>query len=119
MSDFCFVILYSDTYKKQRKEVKTIYQNKKTNGNFFILPNDIFNERMSPREFIVYSYLKRCCDSRQQCFPSLKTIAKNCCISSVTANTAIKNLEENGYIDIAHRYDGNGQLSNLHTLLKI
>ena len=88
-----------------------IYQNKKSNGNFFILPNNIFDEKMSPRDFIVYSYLKRCCDSRQQCFPSLKTIAKNCCISSVTANTAI--------IDIAHRYDGNGQLSNLYTVLKI
>ena len=48
-----------------------------------------------------------------------KNIAKNCCISPVTANTAIKNLSNNGYIDIAHRYDGNGQLSNLYTVLKI
>ncbi len=88
-------------------------------GNFFILPNDIFKEKMSPREFIVYSYLKRCADSRQQCFPSIKNIAENCSISYVTANTAIKNLSDNGYIDIAHRYDGNGQLSNLYTVLKI
>lgn len=79
-----------------------------TNGNFFILPNDIFNERMNPRDFIVYSYLKRCCDPKQQCFPSIKNIAENCSISSVTATTAIKNLSDNGYIDIAHRYDGNG-----------
>lgn len=96
-----------------------IYQNKNINGNFFILPNDIFKEKMNPRDFIVYSYLKRCADSRQQCFPSIKNIAENCCISSVTANTAIKNLSENGYIDIAHRNDGNGQLSNLYTVLKI
>lgn len=102
-----------------KKEVLTIYQNKKSNGNFFILPNDIFNERMNPRDFIVYSYLKRCCDSKQQCFPSIKNIAKNCCISSVTTTKAIKNLSDNGYIDIAHRYDGNGQLSNLYTVLKI
>lgn len=102
-----------------KKEVLSIYQNTKSNGNFFILPNDIFNERMNPRDFIVYSYLKRCCDSKQQCFPSIKNIAKNCCISSVTATTAIKNLSNNGYIDIAHRYDGNGQLSNLYTVLKI
>lgn len=102
-----------------KKEVLTIYQNKKSNGNFFILPNDIFNERMNPRDFIVYSYLKRCADSKQQCFPSIKNIAKNCCISSVTATTAIKNLSDNGYIDIAHRYDGKGQLSNLYTVLKI
>lgn len=102
-----------------RKEILIIYQNKKSNGNFFILPNDIFNERMNPRDFIVYSYLKRCCDSKQQCFPSIKNIAKNCNVSSVTANTAIKNLSNNGYIDIAHRYDGNSQLSNLYTVLKI
>lgn len=74
---------------------------------------------MNPRDFIVYSYLKRCADSRQQCFPSIKNIAQNCNISSVTANTAIKNLSDNGYIDITHRYDGNGQLSNLYTVLKI
>lgn len=48
-----------------------------------------------------------------------KNITKNCFISSVTANTAIKNLSDNGYIDITHRYDGNGQLSNLYTVLKI
>ena len=74
---------------------------------------------MSPRDFIVYSYLKRCSNSKQQCFRSIKNIAKNCNISSVTANTAIENLSANGYIDIAHRYDGNGQLSNLYTVLKI
>lgn len=74
---------------------------------------------MNPRDFIVYSYLKRCADSKQQCFPSIRTIAKNCNISSVTANTAIKNLSDNGYINIAHRYNDNGQLSNLYTVLKI
>ena len=93
---------------------------KKPSGNFFLLPNKIFAEKMKPREFIVYSYLKCCSDNEgHQCFPSLKTIAKNCNISAVTASAAIKSLEENGYIDITHRYDEDSYLSNLYTVLKI
>lgn len=93
---------------------------KKPSGNFFLLPNKIFAEKMKPREFIVYSYLKCCSDNKQhKCFPSLKTIAKNCNMSTVTASAAIKSLEENGYIDITHRYGEDNYLSNLYTVLKI
>ena len=93
---------------------------KKPSGNFFLLPNKIFAEKMKPREFIVYSYLKCCSDNKcHKCYPSLKTIAKNCNMSTVTASAAIRNLEENGYIDITHRYDKDSCLSNLYTVLKI
>ena len=93
---------------------------RKPSGNFFLLPNDIFAKKMKPREFIVYCYLKCCSDYKDhRCFPSLKTIAKNCNMSTVTASAAIKSLEEKGYINITHRYDENNYLSNLYTVLKI
>ena len=54
-----------------------------------------------------------------KCFPSLKTIGKACNLSPVTTKKATTVLEDVGLIDITHRYDGKGQLSNLYTILKI
>lgn len=46
-------------------------------SGFFLTPNNIFDEGLKPREFIVYSYLLRCGDAKRQSFPSRKNIAKN------------------------------------------
>ena len=98
-----------------------MYKNVDFNGNYFLLPNNIFKEKMKPREFIVYSYLKRCADQKYQCFPSRKNIAENCCISLPTVDIALKNLENSGYIMITHRRDCNNgnMLSHLYTVQKI
>ena len=47
----------------------------KAHGNFFSLPNDIFELSLSPGTFKVYCYL-RCCANRKtnQCYPSYETI---------------------------------------------
>ena len=76
---------------------------------------------MKPREFIVYSYLKRCADKKYQSFPSRKNIAENCCISIPTVDIALKNLEDMGLISITHRYDytNGNKLSHLYTVAKI
>ncbi|MBR1811791.1 MAG: helix-turn-helix domain-containing protein [Clostridia bacterium] len=60
--------------------------------------------------------MQRCSDKRGQCYPSRNTIARDCNISTVTVDAALKSLSDNGYIHIAHRYDSNGQSSNLYTV---
>ena len=51
---------------------------KNCSGQFFLLPNRIFDERLSPNEFIVYSFLVRAKDSEGQSFWSVPMIAKSC-----------------------------------------
>ena len=49
----------------------------KPHGNFFSLPNEIFELDLSPSAFKVYCYL-RCCANRKthQCYPSYNTISE-------------------------------------------
>lgn len=87
---------------------------------FFLTPNKIFDEGLKPREFIVYSYLLRCGDTKMQSFPSRKNIAEKCSISVPTVDIALKNLEDNGFISITHRNDptNGNHLSHLYTIEK-
>lgn len=89
-------------------------------GCFFLTPNNIFDEGLKQREFIVYSYLLRCGDARRQSFPSRKDIAKKCCMSIPTVDTALKSLEASGFISITHRNDpkNGNHLSHLFTVEK-
>ncbi len=53
------------------------------------------------------------------CFPSIKTIAKECGYSVSTVKRALKDLEEMGYVEKIERYDdrkNGGQTSNLYVL---
>lgn len=95
-------------------------QKKYYNSNFFLTPNNIFDEGLKPREFIVYSYLLRCGDARRQSFPSRKDIAKKCCMSMPTVDVALKSLEAKGFISVVHRNDPNNgnHLSHLFTVEK-
>lgn len=89
-------------------------------GNYFRIPNDIFEYGLSQREFIVYCYLSRCSNIKtRQCYPSLKTIAKSCKLSVTTIRKALNELENNGYINITQRFTANGQESNLYTVNNI
>lgn len=46
-------------------------------GNFFSLPNDIFELGLSASAFLVYCYLRRCADREtHQCYPSYETIGE-------------------------------------------
>ena len=93
----------------------------KKKGNFFLLPNDIFESDITAQEFFVLSYLVRCKDKQNQCWPSRATIAKNCkikCMSSL--DKYLQGLEDKGYISKTKRYsyDGKRQLSNIYTINK-
>ena len=62
---------------------------KKLQWSIFLLPNRIFDERLSPNEFIVYSFLVRAKDSAGQSFWSVPMIAKSC---SMCASTCRKSF---------------------------
>lgn len=87
--------------------------------NFITVPNKIFNYDIKAREAFVYLYLKKCAGISSTCFPSIKDISKNCHMSHATTIAAIQKLESEGLIEIRHRYDGENNLSNLYTILKI
>lgn len=66
---------------------------------------------------LVYIYLKKFTDSKNQCYPSVKTISKQSGISVNKVKITLKELEEKGIIVKVNRNrpDG-GKSSNLYTL---
>lgn len=91
-------------------------------GNYFTLPNQIFDQGLTASEFVVYSYLARCSDKSHRCFPSRRTIARQCNISVSTVDKALNGLIDKGLIDKTSRFDFSKeqqQLSNIYTLNKI
>ena len=92
---------------------------KNYSGQFFLLPNRIFDERLSPNEFIVYSFLVRAKDSAGQSFWSVPMIAKSCSMCASTCRKVLHSLESGGYITISKRFNGGEQQSNLYTVNKI
>lgn len=90
-------------------------------GNFFLLPNDIHDHDLSNKEFVILSYLVRCKDKNNQCWPSRATIGKKSKTKSlVTVDKCLKSLEQKGYIHKMYQYDhsGKGQLSNIYFINK-
>lgn len=91
-------------------------------SNYFILPNQIFDEDLTTSEFVVYSYLEKCSDKSHRCIPSRRTIARQCNISVSTVNKALNGLIDKGLIDKTSRFDFSKeqqQLSNIYTLKRI
>jgi len=71
---------------------------------------------------MVYSYLVKCSDKSNSCFPSRENIAKNCGIKTLrTVDLAIKELENKGLITKIKRknYDNNCYLSNVYMINEI
>lgn len=77
---------------------------KNCSGQYFLLPNRIFDERLSPNEFIVYSFLVRAKDSAGQSFWSVPMIAKSCSMCASTCRKVLHSLESGGYITISKRF---------------
>ena len=59
-------------------------------GGYYRMPHRIFQFKLSPIQFTVYSYLVSCTGQKEVCWPSYQTIAKACCISR---NTALRTIE--------------------------
>ncbi|MBR2134552.1 MAG: helix-turn-helix domain-containing protein [Eubacterium sp.] len=96
-------------------------QKKPPSGNFFIIPNCIFKERLKARDLAVYCYLMYCADRVTfDCYPARKTIADACGMSPPTVDEATKVLVDKGLINVSHRYDLNGnRTSHMYTINKI
>ena len=91
----------------------------KQKGNFFLLPNRIFDEGLTPMEFMVYGFLTSRGDAKGQSFYSVPNIAKACGMCENSSRKAIRSLSEKGLIDVSERYIDNARQSNLYTVLKL
>ena len=88
-------------------------------GNYFMLPNEIFNMDLSTGEIAVYAFLMRMEDRKTfQCYPSFETIGK--AIGMGSKNTVMKYvrlLEEKELIETEHtvveHHDGTLKNGNL------
>lgn len=89
------------------------------NGNYFTLPNKIFEEGLTPNEFVVYSFLTKAKDKKNQSYWSVPNIAHYCGICENSCRKAIKSLTDKGYVDVTKRYLDNAQQSNIYTVRKI
>ena len=68
-------------------------------GNFFSLPNELFQLGLDYGELAVYSFLKRCENRKtHQCWPSIRTIGKAVGMSENTVRKYLRQLEERGLI---------------------
>lgn len=68
-------------------------------GNFFSLPNEIFQLGLNAGELSVYCFLRRCENHRtHQCWPSCKTIGQAVRMSENTVRKYLRCLEERGLI---------------------
>ena len=68
-------------------------------GNFFSLPNEVFQLGLNAGELSVYSFLRRCENhGAHQCWPSIRTIGQAVRMSENTVRKYIRQLEERGLI---------------------
>lgn len=89
------------------------------NGNYFLLPNSIFEEGLTPNEFVVYSFLTRVKDKKNQNYWSVQNMADFCGICSATCRKTLYALQDKGYVNISKRFLDNAQQTNIYTVNKI
>lgn len=81
-------------------------------NGFVKVSNIIFKFNLSPKAIFVYIYISAHADSFASAIIKLETISKACNMDVKTANTAIKELEEKGFIRKVNRYNNRGYLAN-------
>ena len=90
----------------------------KKQGNYFMLPNEIFNMDLSAGEIALYAFLMRMEDRKTYtCYPSFKTIGNALEMSKNTVMKYVRLIEEKELIEtkrtIVENHDGvlrNGNL---------
>ena len=73
---------------------------------FYILPNNIFDLRLEPIQFAIYSYLISCSGSKGYCWPSQAKICDKTSIGLSSVQKHLKILEQRQLIEI--RKSGQG-----------
>ena len=75
------------------------------------------DERLTHRARTVYMYLRDRADADGKCWPCVKRIASDLHLSRRTAQRALADLEQAGYIRRDERFRENGsRTSNLYTI---
>ena len=104
-----------------RKYIERNYGYDAPHGNFFLLPNNIFGERLSHAEFVVFAYLVMRKNLDNECWPSRANIAEETNTKSVrTVDKCLKELEDRCLIEKINNYDHSKhlQLSNRYIINK-
>jgi predicted transcriptional regulator len=82
-----------------------------------LLIERVYSLELTQRATLVAYYLINRADSEGTCFPGIKTIAKECNISTRTVQRALNDLEEAGFLVRESRFHvQGGQRSNLYYL---
>lgn len=80
----------------------------------------VYQTDLSQRATLVILYLINRADQENICFPSIRTIAKECNISTRTVQRALYDLEKAGFITRESRFhEQGGQRSNLYHLIEV
>ena len=87
-------------------------------GNFFLIPIDIFDYDLKPKDLAVYMVLSRYSDSNGESYPSRNTIAENCNVSVDTVDKAMKELKKAGLVEVTPQFSEGAQKSNLYKLIR-
>lgn len=90
----------------------------KKKGNFFTVPNNVFDIGLTPPQLAIYLYLTRCGNNANGAFPSLRTIQKKCSISRPTVTKTIDELENMGLLKKQKRWGEKGNESNVYTVIE-
>lgn len=87
--------------------------------NFFILPNNIFDLRLEPIQFAIYSYLISCSGSKGYCWPRQETICNKAGIGISSAQKHLKILEQRKLIEVSKHRKPYGYPNNEYRLLNL
>jgi Firmicute plasmid replication protein (RepL). len=86
-------------------------------NNKSLLIERVYKLELTQRATLVAFYLINRADQENTCFPGVKTIAKECHMSSRTVQRALNDLEEAGLIKRESRFhEMGGQRSNMYYL---
>ena len=69
-------------------------------NNYFKATNNIFNLKLKPNQFAILTYLIKCANNKDFCYPSLNNICEMCCVSKQTVVRTLKELVTLGYIRV-------------------
>ena len=84
-------------------------------GNYFMLPNEIFNMDLTAEEIALYAFLMRMEDRKTfTCYPAFKTIGE--ALKMGSKNTVEKELIETEHTVVEHH---NGSLRNGNLMFRI
>ena len=87
-------------------------------NNKSLLIERVYKLELTQRATLVAFYFINRADQENTCFPGVKTIAKECHMSTRTVQRALNDLEEAGFIKRESRFhEMGGQRSNMYYLL--